>query len=136
MDKKKRFKAFSDFPMVIGTVLESYNSLEESFNQIILSYFNPKSNIEDFKNILLNSSVLDLGAKCKLFSNMTDFDQKIVEKIRRIGSIRNGIAHNNAMVSINVEPQKNNRVENVETKNIVQIMNSSGRILNLSLIHI
>jgi hypothetical protein len=82
---------------------------------------------------MLNSSALGIGQKCKKLANIEGFDNKPLENIRRISSIRNGIAHSNAtpVLHLSVNPEK--RVEGVNQVNTISVMNSSGKVLERQL---
>lgn len=59
---------------------------------------------------------------------MIGFDRKRVESLRRLMSIRNGIAHNNAFVSIKISENVEGEIQHIDTNNAIYVMNSSGQI--------
>ncbi len=127
--KKAKFTPFLEFRMVMGEVLEEYNQIENKINELIVNYYMPAKNAGQFRLIVLNSNVLGMGQKCKILMNMRGFDSKIVEKIRNLSSIRNGIAHFNAIPVINIEPNNENKISSISHKNVIRVMNSSGKVI-------
>ncbi len=109
----------------IGRMLYQFNTLESNINNLIFAYFQPSREAEAFKNTLLNSSVLGMGPKIKILANMTDFDTKILDRIRRVANIRNSVAHNNPGGFLDVKKH--------EGSVIISVMNSSGKLKNLKL---
>lgn len=124
----KEVRGDSSYNKFVGELLKRYNSFEEKINDLISDYYSPSKNIEEFKKIVLNSSILGMGQKAKILANMTDFDRKQIEKLRKLMSIRNGIAHNNAFVSIKVFENENDEIQRIVTNNAILVMNSSGEI--------
>lgn len=124
----KEIRGDSDYNKFVGELLKRYNSFERKINDLISDYYSPSKNTKDFKKIVLNSSILGMGQKAKILANMTDFDRKRVEKLRRLMSIRNGIAHNNPSVLIQIIENENDEIQQIDTNNSILVMNSSGEI--------
>jgi len=130
---KDKFQAFSDYPLVVGTILEEYNQIEKKIDQVIITYFKPSQNIDLFEKVMLNSSVLGIGQKCKILANIKGFDNRALDNIRRISSIRNGIAHSNATPVFYINVNSEMRVEKVNQVNTISVMNSNGKVVERQL---
>ena len=113
----------------IGDVIYRYNSVEKYLNDILLAYFKPQKNRVDFNQILLNGSVIGFGQKVKIISNLINLDKKTSESLRRIMSIRNGVAHN---IIFNEAPS----IMEIDFSKPVKlnVMNSSGQLKNKILV--
>ena len=73
---------------IIGRLLQ----IELRINRKIIEYFNPAEK-HKFEKIMLNSSIINMGGKLKVLRNTGTVDNKTIDKIRRLVSIRNGFAH-------------------------------------------
>ena len=122
-------KGQGDYNSQIGELLKRYDWLEKRINKFIYSCFKPTQNEEIFKNIVLNSSILNMGQKAKIMVNMKGFDPNIYSKIMELGSIRNGFAHNVPYVSIEIEDNDKGEIVKSSAQNVIQVMNSSGKII-------
>ncbi|CAM3611438.1 hypothetical protein [Zobellia roscoffensis] len=126
---KKRLRDFNKAE-VQGWVIERFIRIEERINNIILDFFKP-DNKELFTSVVLNSSVLTIGAKIKILANI-GVDNSTINKIRKLASIRNGFAHTLITHQISIKPpSKSEPAKKVETEvtSIVNVMNSSGKII-------
>ncbi len=88
---------FDRIPAHIGrtAILDTFNKLEEQIGELIYYYFLPQRNPKVFKEIVLSGVIMDVGAKMKILNNIDEFDKKIIDKLRELNSIRNGVVHNN-----------------------------------------
>ncbi|MBA0882753.1 hypothetical protein [Flavobacterium undicola] len=113
-----------------GWTIDKLNEIEEAINQLIILYFKPEKEAE-FRSIILNSSIINSGAKAKILNNLPEFDNKLINNFQRIVSIRNAFAHsamtNNAVVKIeNVGGEIKFEVESLTSH--LEVMNSSGQL--------
>ena len=110
-----------------GWVIDEFHDIEFRIDSIIVNFFKPVD-ANRFNRIVLNSSIIDVGSKLKILSNIGTIDKQMVEKIRKIAAIRNGFAHApiNEHVIINVDEIKNSTTLVVETR--IEVMNSQGEI--------
>ena len=113
-----------------GWTIECLYEVETRIDYIISDYFKPE-NKKEFKRIFLNSSIISIGAKTKILRNIKTFDNKIIDKIQRLLSIRNAFAHTPISESIIVNVTKNNKEEStadILVTSEMEIMNSSGEL--------
>ena len=146
MSKKKEYSEYESLSRTTKSSLKEFNEheargwtidrlqqIEYRINEKIIEFFKPKK-IEPFKKIVLNSSVLDIGSKLKILSNIGSVDSKTIEKIRKLSSIRNGFAH--AVISQNVtlfiKTHEDGKQETVDVKehSIIEVMNSQGKLIS------
>jgi len=108
-----------------GWTINCLLEIEHFLDKIILAFFEPK-NENIFKDIVLNSSILDMGSKLKILRNI-GFDKSLIEKIRRISAIRNGFAHapilNSSIVTFG-----ENEIKGSRKSSAILVMNSQGEI--------
>jgi len=111
-----------------GWTIHCLLQLEHSINELIADYFEPKQK-QQFKRIMLNSSILDFGSKCKILYNIENVKRKTIDNIRKLASIRNSFAHaeiiDNIIVLVDQEGDSTS-VESIASK--IDVMNSSGKI--------
>ena len=77
----------------------------------------------------MNSSVISYGQKLKILSNIEDFDSKIINKLRSIGSLRNSVAHNNLKLKIDSNTSLRTMIE-LKDNITLSVMNSSGKLVD------
>lgn len=127
---KKKLRDFNKAE-VQGWVIERFCRIEERIDNIIIAHFNPQEE-KLFRDIVLSSSIMTIGAKIKILVNL-GLPNFIIDKIRKLSAIRNGFAHTIITSRINVtiprdsEPKK--AVE-VEAESIINVMNASGKIIS------
>jgi hypothetical protein len=97
---KKYFKKLSKLPQddlnlaeAKGWIIDTLNEVERAMRLIITNHFQPAKNEDQFREIILNSSVIGYGAKAKSLHGMNIINKAVYDKIMRLGSIRNGFAH-------------------------------------------
>lgn len=115
-----------------GWVIDGLNTIDSKLDFIITEYFNPEKKSE-FKNIVLNSSVVTSGAKMKIIRNIKSFDNLLISNIQKIISIRNSFAHAPMSTSasfsfINEGGELKSKINDITSQFI--IMNSSGETSN------
>lgn len=115
-----------------GWVINQTVKIEKKIDSIICDFFNPEKKNE-FNRVLLNSSIVSIGGKMKILRNISSFDNRIIEKINKLSSIRNAFAHLeiNDTVEMTVKLNKNFEIEGTEITNFrseLEVMNSSGEI--------
>jgi hypothetical protein len=113
-----------------GWIIDELNSIEEKLDQIIINYFKPEKDFE-FRNIILNSSIISTGSKFKILRNIEYFDNRIISKLQTISSIRNAFAHLPITKSAEVTITNKNgnlvwALESVTSQ--LDVMNSVGEI--------
>ncbi|MGO3182584.1 MAG: hypothetical protein ACTIJ9_07105 [Aequorivita sp.] len=126
---KKRLQDFNKAE-VQGWVIERFIRVEERINNIILDYFKP-DNKGLFISVVLNSSILTIGAKIKILVNI-GVKNSTIDKIRKLSAIRNGFAHTLIISQMNITvPSKSEPEKIIETNvtSIINVMNSSGKII-------
>ncbi len=114
-----------------GWVIDRIYQIETSFDDIICTHYEPAKKNE-FKKIVLNSSIITLGGKVKILANISNFDKKIITKIQKIISIRNAFAHLPVQMSAKIngvrDENKNFEVTEITTALKMEIMVSSGQL--------
>jgi hypothetical protein len=106
-----------------GWVIDTLNEVERAMSYIITNHFQPAKNEEQFKQIILNSSVIGYGPKAKSLHGMKVISKALYDKIMRLGSIRNGFAH--TIVSHHYKLYANRKKEN-EITQAINVMSSDG----------
>lgn len=71
-----------------GWIIDSMNFIEGKIDEVIISFFKPEDP-KKFKKIMLNSSIINTGAKLKVLKNIKDFESSIITKLQDMSSIRN-----------------------------------------------
>lgn len=113
-----------------GWIIDELNKIEQKIDSIITNFFNPAKGLE-FRNIILNSSIVSTGAKTKILRNIDSFDNKMISKIQTIISIRNAFAHVPITkdATIIIKNENGNLIWSLESATSqLNIMNSSGDI--------
>jgi len=111
-----------------GWTIHCLLQIEHSIDQIITDYYEPKQK-DKFKRIMLNSSILDFGSKCKILCNIDSVKNSTVDSIRKLSSIRNSLAHAEIIDNITIIVDKENdkaSIGSITSK--IDVMNSSGKI--------
>ena len=109
-----------------GMVIDKLIQIEERIDIKITKFFNPIEKSR-FERVILNSSVMSLGAKLKVLKNM-GVSNKVIENIHRMLAIRNGFAHASIIdeVSINYNTE-DNKIQ-AEEKTVLEVMLGNGTI--------
>jgi len=111
-----------------GWTIHCLLQVEYSIDEIIADYYEPKQK-DNFKRIILNSSILDFGSKCKILCNIENVKSKTIDNIRKLASIRNSFAHAKIMDNITIVVDRENdrtSIDSITSK--IDVMNSSGKI--------
>jgi len=115
-----------------GFTIEFFRDIESKIDKIICDFVAPE-NESFFKKVILNSSILDIGSKLKIIKNIGKIDNKTIDDIRKLSSIRNGFAH--ASIGIKHSSFYTSHKDGVEitppyfvTEHIISVMKSSGDI--------
>ncbi len=104
-----------------GNIIKSFCSIEQTIDIIILLYFDiPAKHEEKFLSLMLNSSIITVGAKIKVLTNLELLDKKTTSQLRIMNSIRNAFAHVNATKHLDLINKKG--------ESRMYIMNSEGLI--------
>lgn len=133
MDKEK----LKDFNIeeARGWTINRLQQIEIRLNNLIVDHFKPLHK-EVFEKVVLNSSIIDIGGKLKILQNIKAIDKPIVEKIRKIATIRNGFAHapthESVLISIYEPVENNTNVSSVLVESTLEVMNSQGYIKSKS----
>jgi hypothetical protein len=128
-DKQK----LSDFNLgeIRGWIIYNLYQIETKINNIISDYFKPEKK-DEFKRIILNSSIVTIGAKMKILRNIESFDKNIISKIQQLSSIRNAFAHLPIYESVTVNITENDNGElinsEIDVTSQIEIMTSSGEL--------
>jgi hypothetical protein len=128
--KRMTKKRLADFNLeeTRGWTIDCLLQIEHSVNEIIVEYFAPRDKVS-FKKIVLNSSILDFGSKCKILSNIEHIKKSTIENIRELSSIRNAFAHAEIIDNIAIildRKNGNTRIGSITSE--IDVMNSSGKI--------
>lgn len=108
----------------IGDMLNQFYNLELMINELIANYFKPEKYTEFF-NIMLNTSVTPYGSKVKVLPNLVEIDKRIINELRQLGNIRNGVAH----VAPHYVLEKKEGDAKGELTIKIDVMNSGGKIV-------
>ena len=119
---------------VRGYIIERMCQIEREIDNIILDYFNPDKK-DEFKKVILNSSIITFGAKLKVLINIKSFDKNVISKIQEISSIRNAFAHLPIKIYQKISFRKkvvddNDKyaVHKIEISKYIEVMNSAGEL--------
>lgn len=114
-----------------GWTIDRLRQIEFRINAKIIDFFKPTDKYQ-FKKIVLNSSILDIGSKLKILRNTGTVDNQIIEKIRKLAAIRNGFAHapivDQVTVTVHTEPERGVDKTTVVAETMIEVMNSQGEI--------
>lgn len=139
--EKKRFDSISEKRLrgfnlaeIRGWIIDRLIQIEYRIDYIILEFFRPKHE-KVFKEIVLNSSIVDFGGKAKILRNI-GVSKSTIAKIRRIVSIRNGFSHASFSehLSVTIKEDEDGNDEDVDIKSwdVITVMNSEGVIKSRS----
>ena len=116
---------------VRGWIIGRMCQIEREIDNIILDYFNPNKK-DEFKKVILNSSIITFGAKLKVLRNVKSFDKTIINKLQEISTIRNAFAHLPITIDqrIIIRGYKNlDQIQTVsEINKYIEVMNSAGEL--------
>jgi hypothetical protein len=96
-----------------GKSIYVFNEIELFINLIIIHHIEPKDK-KFFLDYILNTSVINFGAKIKIIINLSIFDSTQIKKIREYSNNRNVFAHVNRIphfVEGVIEDLPNNKIE-------------------------
>ena len=129
--KKTKLSEFN-LEEIRGWIIDQMNNIESQINFIIRDYFNPEK-MSEFNKIILNSSIISIGGKLKILRNIKSFDNKMIDKIQKISSIRNAFAHLPITENIQLTFKRdvNGNIKSSEVAKIIsqiEIMNSNGEL--------
>ncbi|EAQ51300.1 hypothetical protein MED217_17195 [Leeuwenhoekiella blandensis MED217] len=131
MPKKEEEFSFKESNDKIGEIIACSIYIEDLISEVITNYFNPQKK-EEFQHILMNSSVVSYGQKLKILSNIENFDSKIINKLRTIGSLRNSVAHNNLILKFD-STSSFSTISELHNNITLSVMNSSGKLVDKNL---
>jgi hypothetical protein len=109
-----------------GWIINNMNFIENKIDNEIINFIKPQ-NSKAFKKILLNSSVISIGAKLKILRNIKDFNKNIISKIQLMSSIRNSFAHIPILPVFKWE-KIDGEISSTRLPDTLEVMNSSGEI--------
>lgn len=113
-----------DYQEIRADVLKKFNEIETLLNEKITNFLQINDNKKGFMmNIVLNSSVINFGAKVKILINMNDKSIQI-DKIRHLMNCRNAFAHVEAYKFIHKDLAKDEIIS--EQINLL-VMNGQGK---------
>ncbi len=114
-----------------GWVVDQFCQIEWRIDNTILEYFKPEHE-RMFETIVLNSSVMSIGGKLKILTNI-GIKKVTIEKIRKLSSIRNGFAHTRIGESVTIYISNDSNKEGYsESESVINVMNSTGKIISKS----
>lgn len=119
---------FSDYNReeIRGSIIDHMNTIETNLNIIICDFIKPV-NKDGFNKIILNSSIISLGAKLKILRNIESFDNKIITQIQQLSSIRNAFAHVEILERLKLK-KNGTKYDFERLPDVMDVMNSSGEI--------
>ena len=110
-----------------GWMISSMTEIEQKIDLIIVNHFEPKKH-QEFKKIILNSSIINFGAKLKILSNLPSLDNKTIALIRELSAIRNAFAHLPIFETITVYINEKHETTEIKIDTIIEVMNSEGKL--------
>jgi hypothetical protein len=114
-----------------GWIIDRFYQIEVSIDRIICEFYQPKKD-KEFKKVILNSSIISFGGKIKILANIPYIETKIIEKIRRLSSIRNAFAHLPIHSHYELKMHKNkeghHEISDINERLKLYVMKSNGRI--------
>ena len=125
-------KKLSEFNLeeVRGWMIDRLYQIEILIDDIIVDYYKPEKE-EEFKKIVLNSSIISIGAKIKILNNIEGFENKQIKMLGELARIRNYFAHLplNEEIKIKGNNKKNEETSfSIEVYKKLYIMNSEGKL--------
>ncbi|WP_343795125.1 hypothetical protein [Gaetbulibacter jejuensis] len=108
-----------------GWIIEKTNEIELKINLLITNYFSPKERSE-FIQIMMNSSVINMGGKYKILKNIRSFNDSIIGDLQKLNAIRNYFAHVSIQKPMSLTVSQNNISKKYDFPSRVRYMNSSG----------
>ena len=113
---------------IVGTVVYGTNKIENILNEIILEKVKPQE-VEVFRKVFLNSSIIGYAAKAKILINLFESIPKdLYNKLMSLGSIRNGFAHTVFENKMTITVDKG-IVQKPVSSQFISVMNSSGKVI-------
>ena len=115
----------------IGMIVSQFNALELLITKILTKFISPNEQRKDFvQRQLLNNSVISFGAKVKLLISITksyDLGKVDRNKLHRILSLRNAIAHNDVVSNLKIHVPEDPD-ESVSQYFVIDKMKSDGNL--------
>jgi len=123
----KKLSEFNDAE-ARGWIINRMGQIELTINRLITEFFKPEDE-HKFKEILLNSAVINMGSKLKILSSCDLLDEATIGRIRELNSIRNGFAHAVFIPTSEIMIDKENeRSELLASYHSLKVMNSQGEV--------
>lgn len=124
-------KSFYDMDILElrGFVINAMISIETLVDELLIWHFHPEDE-RRFRYVLLNNSVISMGAKIKVCRGLEILDNKTAENLLKMNSIRNMFAHSNDYLNMSQSSNKdqNNHFEIHFTTDLT-MMSSNGKIV-------
>lgn len=110
-----------------GWMISSLTEIEQKIDIIISNHFKPQKQ-QEFKKIILNSSIINFGAKLKILSNIQSINSKTITLIRELSAIRNAFAHLPIFETITVYVNEKHETTDLKIDTIIEVMNAEGKL--------
>lgn len=112
-----------------GWVIDRLNQIEYIIGDFIIKHFQP-SNEDEFRSIILNTAIISIGGKLKILRSIKAIDNKTIERISKLSSIRNAFAHAPVItnITVSVDTSEGGKSEITSICDNIEVMNSSGEI--------
>jgi hypothetical protein len=112
-----------------GWIIDRLNQIEYVIDDLITKHFQP-SNTNDFQRIILNTSIISIGGKLKILRSIKAVDNKTIDGISKLSSIRNAFAHAPVItnITIEVDETEGGGSEISSICDNIEVMTSSGEI--------
>lgn len=113
-----------------GWIVNEFLQIESNINEIITKYFEPKHK-DDFRQYVLTGTAMDNGSKAKLLHKI-GLSSKLIDKFRKLSSIRNGFAHARLQdlttIIVNKSGDEVISMNVGTTTTLIYVMNSRGDV--------
>lgn len=108
-----------------GWIIDKTNEIELKINLLITDYFSPKER-SDFIEIMMNTSIVNMGGKYKILKNIRSFNDSIIGDLQKINAIRNYFAHVSITEPMSFKVSHGGVSKKIDIPSHVRYMNSNG----------
>lgn len=115
----------------LGRIIYVFNEIELFINFIITHHIEPKDK-EFFLDYILNTSVINFGAKIKILINLGIFHKTQIKQIRDYSSNRNVFAHVNRDSISEIILQSSPDSIEINIRDVIFKTNSEGKLVEMN----
>ncbi|MER3330028.1 MAG: hypothetical protein RIF34_10660 [Candidatus Kapaibacterium sp.] len=127
-DPSERKLDVASIAEIRGRIIDRFVLIESDLNYLLTNHFNPSNDLEGFKKIMLNSSILTYGSKVKLLFSLGVIENKLKEQLYQLGNIRNAFAHLSVKHSVSVNYFPASNTSEIDQSATIEVLHANGNL--------